>query len=102
MPVAAALVLLEHELLARTPFPVVLMNDDSRAMRIIIGVVRVPADTALADDRCGRAHCGYGQKTGADRSTSQGLVQQSHSVLLWVPPCPLPNTSRGFRFPTCQ
>src|SRR5262249_25642830 len=55
-PIAAAFMLFEHEFLARSPFPVVRMHDDPRAVRIVISIVRMPADMAGADNSCRCAH----------------------------------------------
>ena len=48
--------LAESKLLVRAPMPIVLMDDNARFMRVVVGIMGMPADLSLADDGRGCAH----------------------------------------------
>ena len=55
-PITAPFMLVESKLLVPTPMPIVLMDDNARFMRIVVGLVRMPANLSLADNGRGCAH----------------------------------------------
>src|SRR6516225_9276736 len=78
VPIPAAFMLSEHEVLPRTPMPVIRMNHDMSSGRILVGFGTVPADMPAADDRCRRTHYQAPENTGACSRANKALGKGSH------------------------
>src|SRR5579872_6815187 len=80
VPIAATLMFPEHELLSRSPAPIVFVNDHSRIRRVAVGLMRMPAHMAGANDGGRGAHGRACKHRGPQGRTRRYLVKKSHST----------------------